>query len=55
MILFLILALTLLFLIVFTVFAVAAGGSIAIVLFSDVIVCIAIIAWIIKKIVQKKE
>ena len=53
MILFLILALTAVFLILFTVFAVAAGGSVAIVLFSDVIVCIAIIAWICKKLIKK--
>ena len=49
MVLFTILFLTLLFLVIFSVFAIAAGGAVMVVLFSDVIVCIAIICWIMKK------
>lgn len=54
MVLFTILFLTLLFLVIFSVFAIAAGGAVMIVLFSDVIVCIAIICWIMKKIRNHK-
>lgn len=55
MILFTILALTLLTLIVFTVIAVSLGGSVFIIIFGDVIVCAAIIVWIIKRLVTKKK
>ena len=55
MILFTILALTLLILIVFTVIAVSLGGSVFIIIFGDVIVCAAIIVWIIKCLVIKKK
>lgn len=54
MILFITLLLMLLILIVVTVLAVSIGGSIAIVLFGDVIVCIFIIAWIIKRLIKRK-
>lgn len=53
MILFTILALVALFLIIFTVVAVSIGGAAFIIIFGDIIVCIAIIVWIIKKILKK--
>ena len=40
---------------VITVLAVAVGGTAFIILFGDVIVCIFIIAWIIKRIIKKKK
>lgn len=55
MILFTILALTLILLVIFTIVTVAATGAVGIVLFGDVIVCIIFIVWIIKKIVCKKK
>lgn len=54
MVLFMILLLTALALVVFTVLAVSAGGAVFIVLFSDVIVCVFILAWLMKKIAKKK-
>lgn len=51
MILLTILILTALILTGFTVLAISVGGSVAIVLFSDVIVCIILILYIIKRIV----
>lgn len=50
MILFGILALTILFLLAFMVIAVATGGSAFILAFGDIIVCVFILIWIIKKI-----
>lgn len=55
MVLFTILFLTLLFLVIFSVFAIAAGGAVMVVLFGDVIVCIAIICWIMKKIKNRNH
>lgn len=55
MILFLILVLTLLFIIGFTIIAVSLGGSVFIVIFSDVIVCAFIIIWIIRKLIEKRR
>lgn len=55
MVLFTILFLTLLFLVIFSVFAIAAGGAVMVVLFSDVIVCITIICWIMKKIKNRNH
>lgn len=55
MILFTILALTLILLVIFTIVTVAATGAVGIVLFGDVIVCIVLIVWIIKKMVCKKK
>ena len=52
MILFLILSLIL---IALTIIVLAAGGTAFIVVFGDVIVCIFILAWIIKKIFFKKK
>lgn len=54
MILFIILALILLILIMFLIAVVSIGGSIFIVVFGDVIVCIAIITWIIVHLRKKK-
>ena len=55
MILFLILSLILIALIALTIIVFAAGGTAFIVVFGDVIVCIFILAWIIKKIFFKKK
>ena len=55
MILFIILLLTLLTLMVFTILAVSAGGAVFIVLFGDVIVCILLIVWILKRLISKKK
>lgn len=55
MILFLILSLILITLIALTIIVLAAGGTAFIVVFGDVIVCIFILAWIIKKIFFKKK
>lgn len=54
MILFMTLLIMALLLTVFTVFAIAIGGSVFIVVFGDVIVCIFLIVWIIKKLFKKK-
>lgn len=55
MILFLILSLILIALIAITVIMIALGGTAFIIVFGDVIVCIFILAWIIKKIFFKKK
>lgn len=55
MILFLILSLILIALIALTIVVLAAGGTAFIVVFGDVIVCIFILAWMIKKIFFKKK
>ena len=54
MILFTILLLILLILIIITVLLVSIGGSAFIIVFGDVIVCIFIIAWILKKLITRK-
>ena len=54
MILFTTLLIMALLLAVFTVFAIAVGGSVFIVVFGDVIICIFLIVWIIKKLFKKK-
>ena len=54
MILFMTLLIMALLLAVFTVFAIAIGGSVFIVVFGDVIVCRFLIVWIIKKLFKKK-
>lgn len=53
MILFGILALIVMFLIAFIIVAIAAGGATCILVFGDVIVCVFILCWIIKKIFFK--
>lgn len=55
MILFITLAIIAILLLVFTVFAVAVGGAVFIVIFADVIVCAAIIIWIAMRLVKKKK
>ena len=54
MLLFITLLIMALLLAVFTVFAIALGGSVFIVVFGDVIICIFLIVWIIKKLFKKK-
>ena len=49
------LLLMLFILIVVTVLAISIGGSIAVILFGDVIVCIFIIVWIIKRLIERKK
>lgn len=53
MVLFILLAMILMILVIATVFVISVGGAIGIILFSDVIVCIVIIAWIMKKLIKK--
>lgn len=55
MIMFMILLLTLLTLTAITIIGISIGGSVFIVVFGDVIVCIAIIIWIIKRLFRKKK
>ena len=55
MILFSILILTLLILTVITVVAISLGGAAFIVVFGDVIVCIALIALLIKFLMKRKK
>lgn len=54
MILFIILLLTAVILTVVTVLALSAGGVAFIILFGDVIVCIALIVWIMRKIFKRR-
>ena len=54
MILFIILLLTAVILTVVTVLSLSAGGAAFIVLFGDVIVCIALIVWIMRKIFKRR-
>ena len=49
------LTLIVLVLIVITVIVVSIGGALGIILFGDVIVCIAILIWIIKKLIFRKN
>ena len=55
MILFMILALILVTLLTITILAISAGGTLAIVLFGDVIVCIVFIALIMKHLIAKRK
>ena len=55
MILFTILLTTLLILMVFTLLAIGAGGAAFIIVFGDVIVCMALIVWIIKHLFGRKK
>ena len=55
MILFITLLIMALLLAVFTVFAIAIGGSVFIVVFGDVIVCVFIILWIMKRLFRKRK
>lgn len=55
MILFTILALVLILLVTLTVVSISVIGATGIVLFGDVIVCIFIIGWIIKLLINRKR
>ena len=55
MVLFIIGLLTLIMLAVMTILVVSTTGTIGIILFADVIVCGFLIAWIIKKVADKKN
>lgn len=55
MFLFLVLLITLIILILITAFVIGIFGAGFIIIFGDVIVCVLIIAWIIKKIISKKK
>lgn len=55
MILFTILLLIAVFLIIFTVGTIAIGGTAFVIIFGDVIVCIALIVWIIRKLTKRKK
>lgn len=55
MILFTILAIIALLLIVFTVIVTSVFGAVGIVIFADVIVCVAILIFIIRKIANRKN
>lgn len=53
MILLLILAIILAILVVFTIAVVSVGGAVGLIIFGDIIVCILVIGWIIKKLIFK--
>ena len=55
MITFIILAIILIALAIFTVVTVGAVGTAGIIVFGDVIVCIVLIVWIIKRLVNRKD
>lgn len=55
MILFVILLLIVAILTAITIFAISIGGAVFVVLFGDVIVCIALIVWFIKRRIKKKK
>lgn len=55
MVLFTILTIIALFLVAFTILAVAAGGTVFIIIFGDVIVCVMIILWIMKRLIRRKK
>lgn len=52
---FIVLVMVLLILLIVTAIIFAIGGSAFILVFGDLIVCIAIIVWLIKKIIRKKK
>lgn len=55
MILFTILLLTFIFLMIFSIVALSAGGAALIVIFGDVFVCMFLIIWIMKLLFKKKR
>lgn len=55
MILSTILLITFIVLMVTTVIALSAGGAAFILVFGDVIVCMAIIIWIVKRLIKRKK
>ena len=54
MVLFTILLLMVLILTLITAFTIAIGGSVFVVIFGDVIVCVFILIWVMKKLFRKK-
>lgn len=55
MILFLILAITVSILLVFTIAAVSIGGAAFIIVFGDVIVCILLIVWLLRYLARRRR
>lgn len=55
MLLLLILCAIVLILTMITVFAISVGGSVFIIIFGDVIVCIMFLIWLIKKLCSRKK
>ena len=55
MVLFSLLAIITVILLIATVAVVAFGGAVGVILFSDVIVCMAIFVFILKKLIKKKK
>lgn len=55
MILLTILAIIAFFLIGFLILTISAGGAIFIIVFADVIVCVLVIIWLIKKLIGRKK
>lgn len=55
MILATILLLTLAILVTITVIALSVGGAAFIIVFGDVIVCVLVIAWIVKRLLRRKK
>lgn len=55
MCLFLLLAIMLVLLVGFIILTVSVGGSLFILIFADVIVCILIITWIMKRLIGRKH
>lgn len=42
-------------LILFTVLVISIGGTVGIIIFADVIICIGVILWIIKRLIMKRK
>lgn len=55
MILFAIIFFTLFLLVAFTVISIAVGGAAFIIVFADVIVCVCIMVWIVKRLIGRKK
>lgn len=55
MVLFTILAITLVCLILFIIFVLGVGGAMFVILFADVIVCVLIIIWIMNRLTKRKK
>lgn len=55
MVLFTIMAIIAFVLLMFTVLTISLGGVAFIILFADVIVCVAIIVWIVKRLTGRKK
>lgn len=55
MILFITLTIIAILLLMCTVFAISVGGAVFIMIFADIIVCAAIIIWIMMRLIKKKK